>query len=112
MLKDQLEFAAADGRFEAGGSEVPLGLEAEVIAPQPAAGRVASVRVRGRRATQAWGKGGCGRVAAVHAACGDVGRSGGLSVSAGCVWVVRRAGLIKGACREPSKVRAGAGVLS
>ena len=39
MLKDQLEFAAADGRFEAGGSEVPLGLEAEVIAPQPAAGR-------------------------------------------------------------------------
>ena len=39
LIKVQLEFAAADGRFEAGGSEVPLGLEAEAVVPQPATGR-------------------------------------------------------------------------
>ena len=38
-IEVQLEFAAADGRFDAGGSEVPLGLEAEVVVNEPATGR-------------------------------------------------------------------------
>ena len=53
-------------------------------------------------------------MAAVHAACGDVGHSGGLSVCEGCVWAVRRAGLMRSASREwlfAINVRVGAGAL-
>ena len=72
-LEAQVE-AAAGGRPEG-----PLGVVAEVVLPQAATGR-SDVTPPTRGAKEG--------VAAVHAACGDVGRSGGLSVCTGCVWAV------------------------
>ena len=75
-LEVQLK-AAAGGR-----SDGLLGVLAEVVAHQPATGRCKRERARTSRHPTRGAKEG---VAAVHAACGDVGRSGGLSVCA--CWV-------------------------
>ena len=77
-LEDQLE-AAAGGR--------PVGLHgvvAEVVEPQGATGRGKHEGARTSRHPPE-GQNKKEGVTAVHAACGDVGRSGVLSVCAGCV---------------------------
>ena len=78
----QLE-AAAGGRPDG-----LLGVVAEAVVPQPATGRCKREGARTSRPTHPVGqRRAC--VAAVHAACGDVGgTSGALSEWAGCVWGV------------------------